>query len=86
MLAKRVFLGNFAFRSVPQRMVHFMQRSQRFRDLMQDLFAGTQSYLGLRNRLLRSLNGGVHEVVMQFFLDRVIPEVRVIPETSRATP
>ena len=64
-------------------MVHFMQRSQRFRELMQDLFAGTQSYLGLRNRLLRSLNGGVHEAVMQFFLDRVIPEVRVIPETSR---
>jgi hypothetical protein len=67
-------------------MVHFMQRSQRFRDLMQDLFAGTQSYLGLRNRLLRSLNGGVHEAVMQFFLDRVIPEVRVIPESSRVTP
>jgi len=86
MLAKRVFLGNFAFRSVPQRMVHFMQRSQRFRDLMQDLFAGTQSYLGLRSRLLRSLNGGVHEAVMQFFLDHVIPEVRVIPETSRVTP
>src|ERR1700691_5613035 len=85
MLAKRVFLGKFAFRTVPQRMVDFMQRSQRFRELMQDLFAGTQSYLGLRNRLLRSLNGGVHEAVMQFFLDRVIPEVRVIPETSRVT-
>ncbi len=82
MLAKRVFLGHFCFRTVPQRMVMFMQRSQRFRDLMQDLFAGTQSYLDLRARLLRSL-GGRREKLMQFFLDRVIPENdRVIPENS----
>jgi geranylgeranyl reductase family protein len=74
MLAKRVFLGHFCFRSVPQRMVMFMQRSQRFRELMQDLFAGTQSYLDLRARLLRSLGGGVRKTAMQLFLDRVIPE------------
>jgi geranylgeranyl reductase family protein len=74
MLAKRVFLGRFCFRTVPQRMVMFMQRSQRFRELMQDLFAGTQSYLDLRARLLRSLGEGVHKTAMQFFLDRVIPE------------
>src|SRR6185369_12223946 len=73
MLAKRVFLGKFLFRTVPQRMVHFMQRSPRFRDLMQDLFAGTQSYSELRSRLLRNLNGTLQEVLMQFFLDRVIP-------------
>jgi flavin-dependent dehydrogenase len=78
MLAKRVFLGRFLFRSVPQRMVHFMQRSPRFRALMQDLFAGTQSYSELRGRLLRNLNGTLQEVLMQFFLDRVIPnEARV---------
>lgn len=74
MLAKRVFLGKFAFNTVPQRMVQFMRRSQRFRDLMQDLFAGTQPYLGLRGRLLRNLNGTLMEVFMHFFLDRVIPE------------
>lgn len=74
MLAKRVFLGRFCFRTVPQRMVMFMQRSQRFRELMQDLFAGTQSYLDLRARLLRMLGEGVHKTAMQFFLDRVIPE------------
>jgi flavin-dependent dehydrogenase len=74
MLSKRVFLGKFAFNTVPQRMVQFMRRSQRFRDLMQDLFAGTQPYLGLRNRLLRNLNGTLMEVFMHFFLDRVIPE------------
>ena len=74
MLAKRVFLGRFLFRTVPQRMVEFIRRSQRFRDLMQDLFAGTQPYLTLRHRLLRNLNGTLQEAVMSLFLDRVIPE------------
>jgi geranylgeranyl reductase family protein len=73
-LAKRVFLGSFLFRSVPARMVQFMRRSPRFRDLMQDLFAGTQPYLTLRSRLLRNLNGTLQEILMNFFLDRVIPE------------
>ncbi|MFM2126318.1 MAG: hypothetical protein RL328_2769 [Acidobacteriota bacterium] len=74
LLAKRVFLGKFLFRTVPQRMVHFMQKSPRFRELMQDLFAGTQSYSGLRTRLLKNLNGTLQEVIMQFFLDHVIPQ------------
>jgi len=73
-LAKRVFLGTFLFRSVPARMVQFMRRSPRFCELMQDLFAGTQPYLDLRCRLLRNLNGTLQEVIMNFFLNRVIPE------------
>ena len=73
-LARRVFLGTFLFNSVPARMVQFMRRSPRFRDLMQDLFAGTQPYLDLRARLLRNLNGTLQEVLMNLFLNRVIPE------------
>ena len=73
-LAKRVFLGNFMFNSVPARMVQFMRRSPRFRALMQDLFAGTQPYLELRSRLLRNLNGTLQEILMNFFLERVIPQ------------
>ena len=72
-LARRVFLGRFLFRTVPQRMVHFMRRSARFRDLMQDLFAGTQPYLDLRTRLLKNLNGTLQEAILGFFLDHVIP-------------
>jgi geranylgeranyl reductase family protein len=72
-LAKRVFTGRFLFRTVPQRMVEFTKRSERFRELMQDLFAGTQSYLGLRQRLLKNLNGTLREVTMNFFLNKVIP-------------
>jgi geranylgeranyl reductase family protein len=74
MLAKRVFLGNFMFKSVPARMVQFMRKSPRFRALMQDLFAGTQPYNELRGRLLRNLNGTLQEIVMNFFLERVIPQ------------
>ena len=73
-LAKRVFLGNFMFHSVPARMIQFIRRSPRFRDLMQELFAGTQPYLSLKSRLLRNLNGTLQEVLMSFFLNRVVPE------------
>jgi geranylgeranyl reductase family protein len=74
MLSKRVFLGNFMFRSVPARMIQFMRRSPRFRALMQDLFSGTQPYMELRSRLLRNLNGTLQEILMNFFLERVIPQ------------
>ncbi len=73
-LARRVFLGTFLFSSVPARMIQFIRRSPRFCDLMQDLFAGTQPYLELRARLLRNLNGTLQQVLMNFFLNRVIPE------------
>jgi geranylgeranyl reductase family protein len=73
-LSKRVFLGNFMFRSVPARMIQFMRGSPRFRVLMQDLFAGTQPYRELRSRLLRNLNGTLQEILMNFFLERVIPQ------------
>ena len=53
-------------------MVQFIRRSPRFCDLMQDLFAGTQPYLGLKSRLLKNLNGTFHEVVMNFFLHKLI--------------
>jgi flavin-dependent dehydrogenase len=79
-IAKRVFLGDFLFSSVPARMIQFMRRSPRFRSLMQDLFAGTQPYLDLKSRLLRNLNGTLQEVLMNLFLNRVVPEKsRAIP-------
>lgn len=73
-LAKRVFLGRFLCSTVPARMVQFIRRSPRFCELMQDLFAGTQPYLGLKERLLRNLNGTMMEVMMNFFLHRLIPQ------------
>src|SRR3984885_3847901 len=54
-IAKRVFLGRFLFNTVPARMIHFVRRSPLFREMMQDLFAGTQSYIDLKKRLLKNL-------------------------------
>ena len=73
-LAKRLFLGQFLFGSVPQRMIQLMRRSPRFCALMQDLFAGTQNYLGLKARLLRNLHGTLLDTVVNFLLSRVVRE------------
>jgi geranylgeranyl reductase family protein len=73
-IARRVFLGRFLFSTVPARMVGFVRRSPRFRALIEDLFAGTQPYLGLKGRLLKNLNGTLQEVIMNFFLHKLIAE------------
>jgi hypothetical protein len=39
---------------------------------MQDLFAGTQPYLGLKSRFLKNVNGTMPEVVMNFFLRKLV--------------
>jgi len=73
-LAKRVFLGRFLFSTVPARMIDFIRRSPRFQSLIEDLFAGTQPYLDLKGRLFKNLNGTMQEVIMNLFLQHVIPE------------
>jgi geranylgeranyl reductase family protein len=78
-LAKRVFLGRFLFSTVPARMIDFIRRSPRFQSLMEDLFAGTQPYLDLKGRLFKNLNGTMQEVVMNLFLQRVIPATEPRP-------
>jgi geranylgeranyl reductase family protein len=72
-LARKIFLGRFLMGSTTTRMVQFTRRSPRFSALMQDLFAGTQSYLGLKKRLLDNLNGSLFEVAMSFGLSRLLP-------------
>src|SRR5260370_9846379 len=73
-LAKRVFLGRFLFNTVPARMVGFIRRSPRFRNLIEDLFAGTQPYLDLKARLFKNLNGTLQEVLMNLLLQKLLPE------------
>ena len=72
-LAKRVFFGRFLFGSVPARMVQFTRSSPKFAGIMQDLFAGTQSYLGLKRRLIENLNGSLLEIAMNVSLHRLVP-------------
>jgi geranylgeranyl reductase family protein len=73
-IARRVFVGRFLFSTVPARMIGLVRRSPRFRALIEDLFAGTQPYLGLKSRLLKNFNGTLQEVVMNFFLQKLIAE------------
>ncbi len=72
-LARRFFLGRFMFAAVTARVVQFTGRSPRFAAIMQDLFAGTQRYQGLKRRLLRNLNGTLYEICMSLGLSRVVP-------------
>jgi geranylgeranyl reductase family protein len=71
-LAKRLFCGAICFGAVPTRMIEFMKRSPKFCEIMQDLFAGTQPYLELKNRLLRNVNTTLHEILMSFLFRKLI--------------
>jgi geranylgeranyl reductase family protein len=71
-LAQRIFRGTFLFGSVPARMVQFTRRSPKFKAVIQDLFAGTQPYRGLKNRLLKNLNGSLLEIAMSFGFSRLV--------------
>jgi geranylgeranyl reductase family protein len=74
-LAKRFFIQRFLFSTVPARMIEFMRRSPHFREIVQDLFAGTQGYLDLKKRLIDSLNGTLLEIFMGSMLgNRVVKE------------
>lgn len=69
-LAKRFFIQEIMFSSVPARMIELMRHSARMRDIVQDLFAGTQRYLDLKQRILNNLNGTLREIVYGSMLGR----------------
>jgi flavin-dependent dehydrogenase len=70
MIARRVFHGRFLLGTVPQRAVQFLRRSPSFYDLMQDLVAGSQTYLGLKSRFMRNLQGTLLDTFFHFVLGR----------------
>lgn len=72
-LANRVFHGTFLWGAVTSRMVQFTRLSPMFRDVMQDLFAGTQPYAGLKRRLMKNLNWSLLEIVCNLGFGRLIP-------------
>lgn len=65
-LASRIFHGSFLFGKVPARMVQFTRRSPTFKATIQDLFAGTQPYMGLKKRLLSNLSKSLGEIALSF--------------------
>lgn len=75
-LAKRLFLGRFLYNDTTARMIQFMRRSPSMCDIMQDLFAGTQGYLDLKERLKHNLSGTAREILMSYYFQRVVPDAR----------
>ena len=76
-LASYIFHGRFLFGSVPSRMVQFTRRSPRFTRVMQDLFAGTQEYAGLKRRLMSNLPASLIEIAASFGFGRSLS--RAVP-------
>jgi flavin-dependent dehydrogenase len=71
-LAGRVFHGSFLWGAVTSRMVQFTRLSPKFREVMQDLFAGTQPYTGLKRRLMKNLNGSLVEIACNLGCSRLL--------------
>jgi flavin-dependent dehydrogenase len=53
-LQHRFYRGNFAGAPLTERMVQFARRHRGVREVLRDLVAGDQGYVGLKSRLLRS--------------------------------
>ncbi len=66
-IADRFYHGKFLGGAVTTRMIQFAARSGTFATLVQDLFAGTQGYLGLKQRLMKNLNRTLGEIAISFF-------------------
>jgi flavin-dependent dehydrogenase len=62
--ARRLYHGRFLLGSVTTRMIEFCRRSPTFQNLMQDLIAGNQGYVGLKARLLRQLSVSLAEIAL----------------------
>jgi len=73
-IANRFFFGNFRGASVIERMVEFIESSPSIQALMGDLFAGAQSYIGLKRRVYRNLLPGALEMFVQHVFRNDDPE------------
>ena len=67
-IADRFYSGTWLGGNVIERMIGMTDRSPRFRELMRDLFAGTQEYSDLRRRVKRNLPRIVGESLVSAFL------------------
>lgn len=54
-LSDRFYYGNFAGARLTERMVQFAKRHRGIREVLRDLVAGDQGYVGLKPRLVKSL-------------------------------
>jgi flavin-dependent dehydrogenase len=82
-IVRRFYRGSFLGTAVTTRMVQFMNRSAVFRQLMSDLFSGTQDYTSLKRRLWGHLGITVSEFISSVLnLDR--PTTAQVPRGGAA--
>jgi flavin-dependent dehydrogenase len=62
-IVRRFYRGSFLGTAVTTRMVQFLQRNVVFRQLLSDLFCGTQNYTTLKQRVLNHLGGTLSQFV-----------------------
>ena len=62
-IVRRFYRGSFLGTAVTTRMVQFLQRNAVFRQLLSDLFCGTQDYTTLKQRVLGHLGGTLSKFV-----------------------
>jgi len=62
-IVRRFYRGSFLGTAVTTRMVQFLQRNAVFRQLVSDLFCGTQDYTTLKQRVLAHLGGTLSQFV-----------------------
>lgn len=82
-IVRRFYRGSFLGTAVTTRMVQFLRRSPVFRQLVGDLFTGTQDYTSLKRRLWGHLGITVSEFISSVLnLDR--PASTRVPRSSNA--
>lgn len=71
-IADRFYSGRWLGGPVIERMLQLTARSSRFRNLMRDLFAGSQGYTDLKQRVRR----GLPKIATELLMSAVIPPLR----------
>ena len=71
-IARKVFRGTFLGGAITTRMVQLINYSPTFRDLMRDIFSGSQDYRGLKRRLWSQLGITMAESVHSFLDPRCV--------------
>ncbi len=71
-IAKKIFRGNFLGSAITTRMVQLLNYSPAFRDLIRDVFSGSQDYRSLKRRLWNQLGITVAEFTRSFLDPRTI--------------
>ena len=73
-LARKLFLGNFLGRAITTRMVQLVNYSPAFRELIRDVFSGSQDYRSLKRRLWNQVGITVADLTRGFLNPRRVFE------------